>query len=151
MVMVKKKISPHGCRYFIQGKLLKKQEGFTLIEVIVAFFVISILTAILLQSTVAALNTVKINKTKTIALANANEEIEKIRLMNYNDVGISSGNPSGTLQSQKITDDNYTINYYVTWVNGENSYKQVKVSVIKDPMKKKVEVITWIYPVPVSG
>ena len=88
---------------------------------------------------------VKINKTRTIALAIANEEIEKIRFMDYNDVGIFGGNPSGTLQSQKITDDNYTINYYVTWVNGENSYKQVKVNVIKDPMKKKVEVITWIY------
>jgi len=145
MIMIKKKISFYGCKYFIQGKLLKKQEGFTLIEVIVAFFVVSLLTAILLQSTVTALNTVKINKTRTIALAIANEEIEKIRFMDYNDVGIFGGNPSGTLQSQKITDDNYTINYYVTWVNGENSYKQVKVNVIKDPMKKKVEVITWIY------
>jgi len=147
MIMIKKKFSSHGCKYFIQGKLFKKQEGFTLIEVIVAFFIISILAAILLQSTVAALNTVKINKTKTIALAIANEEIEKIRLMDYNDVGIFGGNPSGILQSQKITDGNYTINYYVTWVSGENSYKQVKVNVLKDPMKKKVEVITRIYPV----
>ena len=57
--MIKKKISFYGCKYFIQGKLLKKQEGFTLIEVIVAFFVVSLLTAILLQSTVTALNTVK--------------------------------------------------------------------------------------------
>ena len=125
--------------------LNKKQEGFTLVEVMVALLVVAIISTVVIQGTIMATNTAKINKAKTLCLAKANEEIEKIRLMNYDDIGIIGSNPEGIFPASK-TEDDYIINYDITWVNGENSYKQVKVSVRKDPMNKEVGVITQISP-----
>ena len=127
-------------------KIIKSDEGFTLIEILIAVFMVSILSVIVIQSVRMALNTSEVNKTKTIAIAIANEKIEKIRAMDYKDIGIIDGDPGGTIESEVVTDDGFTIKYKISWVDKDKSYKQVEVSVTKEPMNSTVEVITQISP-----
>jgi hypothetical protein len=72
--------------------------------------------------------------------------------LNYEDIKITGVPPTAEWDAWKLDhlelfDDDYTIDYDVTWVDGvEDSYKQVKISVSKEPMGKTVSVITQIYP-----
>ncbi|MGM0368597.1 MAG: type IV pilus modification PilV family protein, partial [Actinomycetota bacterium] len=135
----------------VKKKLKDGEKGLTLVEVVIALLIISIITAIVIHSSIMAIDTSEYNKTKTIALSIANEEMEKIRAMDYGDIGIVGESPEGTLESEAVSPEGYTINYDVSWIEGEDSYKQVAVSVFKQPMKVDVEVITQIYPSESSG
>ncbi len=125
---------------------LKKEQGFTLAEVIIAFFIITLLTGVVIHSSMLAINTSQINKTKTIALALINEEIEEMRAMKYEDLGLVGGNPEGVFEDELVTEDGFLINYNISWADGEQSYKQVSVSAYKEPMVTNLEAITRIYP-----
>ncbi len=135
----------------VKKRVKDGEKGLTLVEVVIALLIISIITAIVIHSSIMAIDTSEYNKTKTIAISIANEEMEKIRAMDYGDIGIAGGDPEGTLESEAVNPEGYTINYDVSWVEGEDSYKQVAVSVFKQPMKVDVEVITQIYPSDSSG
>jgi prepilin-type N-terminal cleavage/methylation domain-containing protein len=135
--------------------LLKEDNGLTLVEVIIAIVVISIITVVLLQSTRVAVNTLRLNKIKTQAMAVANEKIEILRAMNYKDIKTYDDdstwwyNPADP-NYPKLLETGYTINYNITWVSGEvDSYKQVEVTVSTDPMNTPIEVVTQIYPISV--
>ncbi len=123
------------------------EDGFTLVEVLIAIVIISLVTALLLQGTLIAVNTLKMNKAKTGAIAVANEKIELIRAMNYTDVDLTSQNPNWAAETPGILEDGYTVTVDVSWVNGNtDSYKQLEVSIIQDPMNVPVEVVTQLYP-----
>ena len=55
---------------------LKDSQGFTLVALIIAIFIIALLTVGLIRGTMVALNTARATKEKTIAVAIANEKIE---------------------------------------------------------------------------
>jgi hypothetical protein len=93
-----------------------------------------------------AINTSRVNKTKTVALAIINEEIEKMRAMDYGDIGLVGGDPEGTLNDAVNTEDGFLVSYAVSWADEGNNYKQVSVSAFKEPMVENLEVITRIYP-----
>jgi prepilin-type N-terminal cleavage/methylation domain-containing protein len=133
-------------KYKKRANLLKKDNGLTLVEVIIAIAVISIITFILLQSTRVAVNTLRLNEIKTKAIAVANEKIETLRAMNYDDIEITAENPDWVLDYPELSKDGYVINYDITWVSGVDSYKQVEVTVSTDPMNTPIEVVTQIYP-----
>ncbi|MCL5072487.1 MAG: prepilin-type N-terminal cleavage/methylation domain-containing protein [Actinobacteria bacterium] len=122
----------------------KRNEGFTLIEVLITVLMLAIVSIIMIEGVKMALIAYNINKAKTEASEIANEEIEKIRSLPFNDLGIKYGDPVGVLDPQRYTTDNYLVEYSVTWAEESNRIKQVKVSVFKSPMKNKVEVITEI-------
>jgi len=144
--------------YFIKrsknrGKCtLKQEKGFSLVEVIVAIVIISIITVVLINGTIMAVNVSKMNRAKTLSSAVASEKLELIKCMDYEDIVIT-GVPltpewddwlSGHTE---LEETGYIINYEVTWVDGvPDSYKQLSITVIKDPMNTPVEVITQIYP-----
>jgi len=130
----------------VAPKRFRSQEGFTLVEVIIAFFIISLITGVVIHSSIMAINTSKINKTKTLALAIINEEIEKMRAMDYDDLGLLDGDPEGILEEQVTTAQGFVVTYDVSWADEDQSYKQVSVSVYKEPMVENLEVITRIYP-----
>jgi len=136
-----------------RANLLKREDGITLIEVIIAIAVISIATVVLLQSTRLAVNTLRLNKIKTQAMAVANEKIEMLRAMNYKDIEIvnTAENPEWLEEAHpELLKAGYTINYNITWVSGEvDSYKQVEVTVSTDTMNTPIEVVTQIYPISV--
>ena len=94
----------------------KYNFGYTLIEILIALFIISVITYLiisiflnLLQSTLNA----KINLQIMSALEN---ELEIIRVLNYEDIGIIDGWPRGILPREKIVNYenlNIKINYYI--------------------------------------
>lgn len=130
---------------------LEKQKdcrGFTLVEVIVAFLIITIISIGLVQTTVVSTRATELNKAKTEAMAIINTEIEDIRLRDYNDVGIdgaTGGAPEGVLEQQSVIGE-YTITRDVSWVEGEYSYKQVEIRAISDRLSSELVVITQVFP-----
>ncbi len=123
------------------------EDGFTLVEVMIAIVVISIITVALLQGTLVAVKTLRVNKAKTEAIAIANEKIELVRTMDYSDIDITSLNPNWLADNPGLLKDGYNIVVDVSWVYGEiDSYKQVAVTVFKEPMNMSVEVVTQLYP-----
>ena len=138
-------------KYFRKRKTdIKNQEGFTIVEVVIALVIISIITVVLVRGTMVSVNTLKINREKTKALAIANEKIELIKAMNYK--SIVSEDPewleAGEYPMLFEIEDGYDISYQVTDVyEGEGKYKQLEISVSREPMKVPISVISQIYPV----
>src|SRR3989304_1320363 len=126
----------------------KSQKGMTLVEVVIAFLVLVVVTLIMVQGVMIATKAAEINKAKTEAMAIANNEIEEIRLRNYGEIGIegaSAGEPQGGIEAETVI-DGFTISRTITWVEGEYSYKQVEISTINDRMNEEVTVVTQVYP-----
>ena len=145
--------------YFIKrhknkGKCsLKQEKGFSLVEVIVALVIISIITVVLIRGTIMAVNVSKMNRAKTLSSAVASEKLELIKCLDYGDIEVD--NPDWPPLDDpdhpeyvELTEVGYIIDYEVTWVDGvEDSYKQVEISVSKENMNmKSVSVITQLYP-----
>ena len=95
------------------SKRLKEKNGMTLIEVVVAFLIIAIVSTVLVRGTITAVNTMRINKSKTEALAIANEKIEIIKAIDYSEIIITEeddeDNPNNssfwTIQPTKTTEN----------------------------------------------
>jgi len=128
---------------------LKNEGGFSLVEVIVVFFIISIVAVVLVRGTMVSVDTLKTNKGKTTAISVANEKIEFIKAMNYGDIELTSENPTWGEENPALVEDGYDISYKVTEVyEGESGkYKQLEVSIFKEPMNVPISIITQIYPV----
>lgn len=127
---------------------IKEEDGLTLVEVVVAFVIIAIITVVLVRGTIMSVDAVKVNKAKTKALAVANEKMELIKTMNYEDIQLTSENPDWGEDNPALIEDEYDINYEVTEVyENDGRYKQLEISIFKDPMKVPIEVITQIYPI----
>jgi len=125
----------------------KTECGMTLIEVIIAFFLIAVISTVLIRGTITAVNTVRINKSKTQALAIANEKIEILRSLDYQDILITDIDEEWILEYPVLSEDVYNVVYNVTWVNNdENGYKQLKVSVSGEYLDIPIEVVTQIHP-----
>ena len=131
---------------------IKGQEGFTLVEVMVALLIISIITVGLVQGTRVSVNTVKVNKEKTRAIAIANEKIELIKTLSYDDIKLQSEDPywPDEVTYPMLYESGYDIKYKVTEVTDDRTgsiYKQLAISVLKQPpMRVPVNVVTQIYP-----
>ncbi len=65
---------------------IKNQKGLTLVEVVIALLVISIITLVLVRGTMLSVDAIKINREKTRAQAIASEKLEVIRTINYEDI-----------------------------------------------------------------
>ncbi|MFA5014258.1 MAG: prepilin-type N-terminal cleavage/methylation domain-containing protein [Actinomycetota bacterium] len=140
-----------GYFYFSNKKKsnIKNQKGLTLVEVVIALLVISIITLVLVRGTILSADAIKINREKTRAQAIASEKLDIIRAMNYEDIEYTdqAGNPVWGLDNPALIEDGYDISYEVTRVYvGDSSYKQVKINIFKAPMKVPLSVITQIYP-----
>ena len=80
---------------------MRKQKSFTLIEVLVATFLVSIVFLGIFGAYQLTLKVLSQAKNKIIATAIANGEIEKIRNLSYESIGIIDGFPDGDLESIK--------------------------------------------------
>jgi len=78
--------------YFIKRNIsrgkctLKQEEGFSLVEVIISMVIISIITLVLVNGTMTAVNVLKINRAKTLSMAVASEKLELIKCLDYDDI-----------------------------------------------------------------
>ena len=134
----------------------KVESGMTLIEVVIAFLIIAIVSTVLVRGTITAVNTMRINKSKTEALAIANEKIEIIKAIDYSEIKVTDeddeDNPWMSYYSElPEVEGEFDLTYEVIWVDAGiegivDIYKQLKVSVFGGYMTIPVDVITQFYP-----
>jgi type II secretory pathway pseudopilin PulG len=98
-------------------KDIKKQEGYLLIEVLVSLFIISILVVGVYGLIILYLQISNDNKMHVIAIELANQKMEQIRNMPYDNIGVISGIPSGTIPQEEAVEreGNFTVNNYVVF------------------------------------
>ena len=135
------------------SKRLKERNGMTLVEVVIAFLIIAIVSTVLVRGTITAVNTMRINKSKTEALAIANEKIEIIKAIDYSEIIITEEDDeddpwmsdySGSLPE---AEGEFTISYAVTPAYEDvYAYKQLKISVFGGYMILPIDVVTQLYP-----
>jgi len=145
-----------------KNKKYKKGAGFTLIEVLIA----SALTLIIFLGVFLAyqlgIRTIAQGKNKVIASAIASGEIEKIKNLSYNNIGIIDGFPEGSLElfeTKNINGVDYTIEKKVDYVIDEadgisaptdicpNDYKKIEIKVFwSGLLSGEVKLFTDIMP-----
>ena len=125
----------------------------TLVEVVIAFFIIAIISTVMARGTITAVNTLRINKAKTEAIAIANEKIELLKSINYADIPLieeTEENFESLFSSFPELDlpaGDFNVDYEVSWANSEeNGCKQVKVSIYGTNLNAPIEVVTQLYP-----
>ncbi len=100
---------------------LKDEEGFGLIEILVALTVFMIIMLAVAAAFGGSLNAMLASRHKTLAEQLGTQCLEQIRAMDYEDIGVgATGNPPGTLAASSTTVAHgvtYTITRTVSWVN----------------------------------
>jgi len=93
----------------------KTKSGFSILEVIAAVFIFSIVTISIYGSFSAGLKSLAQSKHRIAATELANEKMEIIRNMNYADIGTQGGIPSGSLpQNETVWKSNQKFNVQTT-------------------------------------
>jgi len=140
----------------------KKTKSFTLIEILVGTFLVLIIFFGIFLAYQLGLKVVSQNKNRVTAVAIANGEIEKIRNLSYESVGIIEGFPEGILESSKTTLFNgidylieTRIDYVVDSADGvsspedecPNDYKRVAIKVSwSELFAGEVQLVTDVSP-----
>lgn len=123
---------------------MKNQKSFTLIEVLIGIALMLIVFLGIFGAYQLGLKVIGISRNKIIATAIANQEIEKIRNLSYESIGIQGGFPDGILQSNITAIRNNVefnierrIDYVVDSTDGiaspedecPNDYKKVEIKI----------------------
>ena len=121
------------------------RKGFSILEVIAAVFIFSIVTITIYGSFSAGLKSLAQSKHRVAATELANEKMEIIRNMPYSDIGTQGGIPSGILpQNETVWKSNqkFNVHTFIRYVDDSSDglgqedtnqvttdYKEVKVEV----------------------
>ncbi len=122
---------------------LRGEGGFTLIEAVFAMVLFAGLAAAMAGLLTSAISSNKLSRQRTIADQAAMEQIETIRRLPYEDVGIVLGNPPGVVDpttSVNLTGFDATVTVQIRYVDDPTptsyettaNYKRVIVSVRRD-------------------
>ncbi len=146
----------------IKPPIFKKTKSFTLIEILVGTFLVSIVFLGIFLAYQLGLKVVSQSKNRITATAIVNGELEKIRNLAYELVGVVGGFPDGILEVSKTTFLNgvdYTIetrvDYVVDSADGisspedecPNDYKRVEVKVSWSGLfSGEVQLVTDVSP-----
>lgn len=121
-----------------------KQAGFTLVELLVSIAILLVAVTAIVPLFTFAIETAQINNMKEIAASLANRELEKIRGLEFAEIGVEGGNPAGDLKStytEPMNGNYYNIELLISWIQKGNhcdeslidaplwDYKSVKVKV----------------------
>lgn len=141
-------------------RALRRQEsGFTLIESVAGMLLFAILAtalAAMLQSGIAANG---LARQKTVAHQLAQEQVERIRLLDYDtEIGINGGNPNGIVaatQTISVRGVQATMTTQIQWVNDPTptsyatfaNYKKITVTVRSNRDNRVLtNVVTYVSP-----
>jgi Tfp pilus assembly protein PilE len=122
-------------------------KGFSILEVISAVFIFSIVTIAVYGSFSSGLKSIAQSKHRVAATELANEKMEIVRNMNYDDVGTQGGIPSGVLPQNETawrSNQKFNVHTFIRYVDdsqdgiGQEDANQVTT----DYKEVKVE-ITW--------
>jgi len=93
-----------------------KDKGFTLIEVLIAIFYISILSGLILITFWNLLKVIIAGRISLQILSILEDEMEYIKIVNYEDIGTRNGWPRGILPDEKyvnLNGLNIKIKYFI--------------------------------------
>jgi prepilin-type N-terminal cleavage/methylation domain-containing protein len=110
---------------FFSTRIKTRENGFSLVELMIAIAIILILASAFVPLFVYIARGSEENRSRTVATALANEVLEEIRAMDFNDVGNLAGNPSGEIEPLKeveIDGRKYQIETLVNWVEEGADY-----------------------------
>jgi hypothetical protein len=140
----------------------KKRKGFTLVDVLVGIFLISIIFLGVFGALRLGIKTASQSRNKVVATAIANYWIEMIRNLPYKDIGVQGSFPDGILESSTTTISNgveftvkKTVDYVVDPLDGiahpedicPNDYKRVEINVSWiDPFEGEVSLVADVAP-----
>lgn len=98
-------------------KIIYKQSGFSYVEILISIMIISILSLGIFNLIILSLRISTENQYHVEAINIANQKMERIRNMPYDDVGLISGIPSGLIPPEEIViqKGTYTVNTYITF------------------------------------
>ena len=101
----------------------KNRSGFTLIETLVGSAVFVILALSAYRAFGVLMDAVSMSQAKLAATTLANEQIEIIRNLPYDDVGIENGIPAGKIaRNQTVIKDNYSFDVQTTIRNTDDPF-----------------------------
>jgi len=124
--------------------LIKSNNGFSLIEIIIALGIFSIVSTALIMLLNSSLQITRQNKISSGALAIVQQKMEVIKNLAYSDVGTVGGIPNGELlPTENVTANNvvYTVSTNISYVDDpydglissgdllNTDYKKVKIKV----------------------
>ncbi len=139
----------------------KQNEAFSTIELLFAIAIFGLVFTALFVSLSLSFKVSAINKSKVGAIAILNKEVEQIRAMKYENIGLPGHEPAGSLlanKSETLNAVTYDINTQVFWVddpkdglqtNGTDSdpqdYKAVKLRALWTSHNKNYSYERTIY------
>lgn len=113
--------------------------GLTFIEMLVSLALIAVMTITFVPIMVFALENTERNRMRTVATVLANEVIEEMRAMPFDEIGVIGGNPEGEIEplTERISNGRaYRIEILVNWLELDEGspftnwdYKGVRVKV----------------------
>lgn len=118
------------------------EEGFALVEVVVAITIFTILALAFMMTLLSAMGAYQVSRTRTLAEQVATEQVEQARKLPYDQLGTKGGNPPGTLDASRdvsVGAVRFTVRTRVSFVDdplaggfqtGAN-YKRLRVTVTK--------------------
>ncbi len=151
-------------------KIMSKNTGFTLIEVIVTLAIFALLLTTALSVSSALTQSVKASRQKTIIASLADNYMEIMRNMPYSQIGTVHGNPVGTLADcngtppacpgatqTTVEGQLYKIFYEVTYIDdpadalattdvAPADYKQVKLTILNTQTGGFTNFVTTVVP-----
>ena len=99
------------------------KKGFTLIETLVGSMVFALVALSAYQAFGGLMDGVSVSRAKIAATSLVNEQLEIIRNLAYDDVGIESGLPVGTIErTQTLLRDNYSFTVTTTIRNIDDTF-----------------------------
>jgi prepilin-type N-terminal cleavage/methylation domain-containing protein len=101
----------------LRSKNPKQRKGFTLIEVLVDLMIISFVATAIIAAFMAGYNALSLSKAKISAVALANEKMEELRNMPYDDLATENGGiypPGELLDNEEVVRKNIRFNVHMT-------------------------------------
>jgi len=122
-----------------------RESGFTVVSVLVGLTILSLSLISLIPLYVLSAKIAGNSNAKLIATNLANQQLEKVRSLAYDNVGTVAGNPTGTLSADfdKTTDGiSFRIKTRVSWVDGDFDGTYPSDSDPRD-YKKVIVTVSW--------
>lgn len=123
----------------------KPLKAFTLVELLLSIFILAIISITLFEIFNNTLKLITFKKKQTEAIALANEKIEIFRSIKYDDLGTTSGIPTGNFpqaENQTINGTTYTINTNIIYI--DDPFDELEPSDILNTDYKQIKIkITW--------
>jgi type II secretory pathway pseudopilin PulG len=147
--------------FFSRVASVQSEDGFGLIELVVASTLFIVVSAPLTGVLLASITQQKLARERTLAAQTAESAIESIRALPYESVGVQNGNPSGTVAASVtaaqlgIVGLNANVQTKISYVNDAPTtsyltmadYKKVVVTVLRATDSKQLtQEVTYVAP-----